>query len=210
MRVSNDHHPDPRDHAPDSRGHNYHDGLPCLGATPRGWTKYTGGGAEIYLPPEFDLNLLDATARESFAALGPVQANTVKGLEAIGFSQYSIFVADSASVASGWLTNVAVEQEKTDVNATLKEYVDATVSQLSSEMSNAGFRVAERTDLRLNGREATQLVCEVSLQVPASELMYVVKGPPGFWGVAYVTTAADFPARFPGFDKSAATFNIGP
>lgn len=166
---------------------------------PAGWTKWTGGGAEIYLLPSFDLNMLDAKTPATLRAWGPSWEEAAKYLETQDLSRVVIYVGDSASRVAGSLTVVEMVQEKTDTEGTLKEYVDNTLAQSPGE-------VTSRTDLRLNGFEATRLVVG---QAAFSQLMYVVKGPSGFWAVSYTTTPAQFRLRLPGFEKSAATFNIG-
>lgn len=167
---------------------------------PAGWVKYAGHGVELYLPPAFDLNVLDAKTRESIAALGTEAAKWVKGMEALDLSKFAVFVGDSASVASGSLTNVCVNGQAAESEITLKEFVDAQIPELA-------YHIVSRTDnLRLNGQEATRMVLDHG---NISELMYLVKGPSGFWAVAYTTTTAEFQARLPDFEKSAATFSIG-
>lgn len=177
---------------------------------PAGWTKYTGSGAELYLPPAFDLSLNSSKdipmMVKKLQARGPSWAKLAQELESVDFSMVAIWVADSASMGSGFATNVNVMHDSTPVNMTLKQYLNAAASQLPQE-----WHLASQTDLSLNGREAVRMVFDYSLPngTTASDLAYFVKMPSAVWEVVYTTRASEWQTRLPDFEKSAATFRPG-
>jgi hypothetical protein len=174
---------------------------------PAGWKKFTGNGSEIHLPPTFEGGDPSADSQsvvERLRALGPDYEKLAGALQADP-SAFAVWVFDPTGAANGFLTNVNVVLDKAAAGVTLKEYVDATAKQLPGD-----FRVASRKELRVSGREAVRLVIEFSVQgVKGSQLIYLVKDPAGIWAVTYSTSAAEFQARLPDFEKSAATFRTG-
>lgn len=183
---------------------------------PAGWTKYTGGGAEIYLPPAFDQQLsantdIPSVLKELQArGMTPEEvANATAVLTTIpDISQVAIFVFDSADVASGRLTDFIMTLPYKSADS-LKQFVDSGVDTYSAQ---PGMQLIDRMDLSLSRLEGTRLTWAYS-SVPGpkyTELMYVVKGPSVFWMVNYLTSPAEAVTLFPDLEKSAATFNIVP
>ena len=174
---------------------------------PAGWKKFTGSGVEVYLPPAFQGGDPSADVQnvvERLRALGPDYEDLAKVVEADP-SAFAIWVFDSTSATSGFLTNLNVVLDRVPAGVTLKEYIDATVKQLPGD-----FHIASRAELRLNGREAARLVMEFTVQdVKGSQLIYLVKDPSGIWTITYSTSAAEFQTRLPDFEKSATTFRTG-
>jgi hypothetical protein len=174
---------------------------------PAGWKKFTGGGAEIYLPPAFEGGDRGADVQnvvKRLRVLGPGYQNLAAALEADP-AVFAIWAFDPAGATSGFLTNLSVVLDRTPTGVTLKEYIRTTAEQLPAD-----FHIAGSAELRLNGREAARLVMDFTVQgVQGSQLIYIVKNPSGIWTLTYSTSAAEFQARLPDLEKSAATFRTG-
>jgi hypothetical protein len=173
---------------------------------PLGWTKHTGGSAEIYLPPTFDVNLKDSKTVESLKALGGDVASWLSSREAI-ISSSAIAVADSRTAAAGNAGTVMVSYlgSKTQ-NTTFQEDVDTLVSMITD--SNPGSKVVNRTNLSIGGYEAAEIMVD---SAPGfSQLMTVVNGPSGIWAIYMIADTAQMQKGLADFQKSLSTFRIVP
>ncbi len=171
-------------------------GLPA--EPPADWTKVSGGGAEIYLPPYFDWNMKDPTTVSSLQAMGP-------GSFASQFENLKepIYVLDSVSLTEyeGLSLVEAFAIPPGPEDPSLEEYVDRANYQVS------GAKLRSRTDLTIDGREATRVVVEGD---PTSFVDYFVKAPAGVWIVRYAVPSTKLQARLADFDLSANSFRILP
>lgn len=183
---------------------------------PSEWTKYVGQGAEIYLPPMFDLNIMDPKTLRSprvSELLGPDAASfyqdQISLLESLG-QPYRIIVLASQPGPGSRSTTVMVDEDLTfpvPASVPLRDYVDARMLITSgagwTEPDGAG-----RTSLTVDGYEASLLRWESA--EGGARLDAYVKGPSSFWSICFVCGSPEMKDRQADFERSISTFNILP
>jgi hypothetical protein len=175
---------------------------------PAGFVRYTGGGAEIYLPPYFDWDMNDPTTVSSLRLLGS------SGLEQFMRLDQPIVVLASPSTDWTEFGYVDAYLESTgSENVSLEKYVD----ELKPEYVVYGGKLVSRSDLVINGREAIRVVVEgnvpeefVGEDDGLSFAAFFVAVPDGYWIIRYTAYSSRFPDRLADFDASASTFRIIP
>ncbi len=168
------------------------------------WEKFSGRGAELWLPDSFeggDLSQDLDTVIEGLEKLGPdfeQMANTIKQNP----SMFVIWAFDSQVGDSGFLTNVNVTTEQALSTITIETYLDLATQQLPSQ-----FKVLEREIVSLDRYEAGRVLLEFSVSgVQGKQLLYVIKPDKDVWAITYSTAAEEFDERLSTFEQSINTF----
>lgn len=167
---------------------------------PAEWTKYSGGGGGIYLPPTFDLNLKDPNTVESLQELGGEPAAWVPNAEDRGLAQWAIAVMDRRN---GWdgdrASTLMVEHIETGEDISAQDFADREIIP--------AFTVHSRKSLTVDGREAAQILFDAGDGKYLS-LWTFVKAPSGFWVIAFLAETSEMQAHLTDFQKSVSTFHI--
>jgi hypothetical protein len=173
-----------------------------------GWQKFTGGGAEIWLPENFtggDLSKDLDTIVSQLRQLGPdfeSIANTIEQNPDL----FVIWVFDSDLGSSGFLTNVNVIRQQVLSVVTVDVYLQALEQQLPE-----AFTVTDKKKVQLGSHEAGRALLDMEINgVSGSELMYVFKDQDILWCITFATSKSEFEQRLPIFEQSAATFQVTP
>lgn len=151
-------------------------------ATMDGWKKFTGDGIEIWLPDTF------------------VQANA-SNTATIVFSASEILAGNSLSAAG-----ISITREQVPSYYSIEAYLDAAKALFPS-----GFHVIDSKVVLLGDRQTGQMVVDTTISdIQMKEVFYVFKQGNTMWGVIFATSASEFAARLPDFEKSAGTFTVLP
>ena len=173
-----------------------------------GWQKFTGGGAEIWLPENFtggDLSKNLDTIVSQLRKLGPDFESIANMIEQ-NPDVFVMWVFDSEVGSTGFLTNVNVTRQEVVSVVTVDAYLQAMEQQLPD-----AFTVTEKKKVRLGSYEAGRALLEMEINgVSGSELMYVVKDQNILWTITFATARSEFEQRLPVFEQSAATFQVTP
>jgi hypothetical protein len=159
--------------------------------------RYAGGGVEIYLPPYFDWDMNDPTTVSSLRLLGSSWLEQFMTLDESIVAFASSFSTDYTEFGSVEANLVSPGSE----SVPLKKFVDGWRYPFK------GGRLVSRSDLNIDGREATRLVVEGDSYSFAA---FFVAVPDGFWIILYTYSSSRFPDRLADFDASAATFQLIP
>ena len=180
-------------------------GAPTAAATPPpGWTRFEGGGAELWLPASFvggsptegDIELI----KEGVRSLGPqFEALT----QSIG-QALAIFAFDTELGPA----TVAIVRAEVPSFITPDLYLDATLEQVGV----LGTKLIERDQRTLSGFQAVRAVIETPIPgATARQLGYFIKTDDNaIWEVIFSTAADEFELRLPVFEQSIQTFAVQP
>jgi len=164
---------------------------------PAGFVRYSGGGAEIYLPPYFDWDLNDPTTVSSLQ--DPGGPSTLEDL--VGGDVPIVAFASSSTDWRDFGFVTAMLESPGPEEVPLEKFVDGLGWVLE------GGRLLSRSDLTIGGLEATRLVVEIDWYSSAA---FIVAAPDGYWIINYNVSSSWFPDRLADFDASAAAFRIVP
>lgn len=179
-------------------------------ATPiPGWHMLEGRGLSIWLPESFlggdpgqDLDGM----LEELRRLGGRFAESADMLQA-NPSNFILWVFDSASTASGAVTNMTIVREDVPPDITMQEYLDAVQGLFPPEM-----RIVQSGTMSLpRYPEAAKLVFETEVQgLALKEVAYLVKYGATMWVVTFATGAQDYDQLLPIFEQSITTLTVQP
>jgi len=183
---------------------------PAETATPiPGWRLFEGRGLSIWLPESFiggdpgqDLDVMLNELR----LLGGRFAESADKLQADPGS-FILWVFDSASAASGAVTNMTIVREDVPPDITMQEYLDAVQGLFPPEM-----RIVQSGTISLpRYPEAARLVFETDVQgLALKEAAYLVKHGATMWVITYATGAQDYDQLLPTFELSISTLTVQP
>jgi hypothetical protein len=170
-----------------------------------GWEKFSGGGAELWMPERFeggdlasDLDLIVGRLR----SLGSGYEQMADMIEK-NPSAFVLMILDTEIGSSGFLTNVNVVKEKVLSTMTLDTYMDLSENQLTP----LGFEILAREIVQLDAYQAGKLVIQ-SDTLKAKEMMYIIKEKNIMWVITYATGNSEYNSQQATFEKSANTIRI--
>jgi len=178
-------------------------------ATPiPGWTKFEGGGVELWLPESFvggDLSKDVGVIADMLRRFAPDSEQIAQMIEQ-NPSMYALWAFDSEVGELGFLTNMAVTTEQVLSAVTMDVYMDAALAQFPDWL-----QVLDRDIVPLGDHQAGRLVLEFSMAgVEGKEVMYAIKDDNTMWVITFATGKEEFEERLPVFEQSALTFKIQP
>lgn len=153
---------------------------------PGGWVQFKTGLVEIWLPAEFQPGDPQLFNNSSNTAIG------------------ELILTGSRSDSSLYQMLVMVSYEPLTADS-LDTYLDAEVTKLPADI-----RVAQRTNLTLNGTEAIRFVFETrySNNLDVNDLTYVFLDGSTIWYVEYAAQINEFFEMLSTFEKSVQTFRV--
>jgi ABC-type sugar transport system substrate-binding protein len=173
-----------------------------------GWQKFTGGGAEIWLPENYtggDLSKNLDTIVSGLRNLGPDFESIANMIEQ-NPDIFVIWVFDSKVDANTLPTSVNIARQKVQSAVTVDAYLEALDQQLPD-----AFIVTDKKKVQLGSHDAGRALVEMELNGKNGiELVYVVRDLDMLWTVTYATDRSEFEQRLPVFEQSAATFQVTP
>jgi len=172
-----------------------------------GWTKFQGGGAELWLPQNWeggDLNKDFDAIVQRFTQRGAEFKNITQLLQQYR-SQYVLFAIDVDSVSTGFATNVTVTKQQTTQPVTPSDYLREIRMSLPHEFSV----VDTQNKVSLDRYDAGRILVRSSAN-SAVQLSYVIQVGKTIWVVGYATSASELDKRLPVFDQSIRSFYVYP
>ena len=153
---------------------------------PTGWVQYKTGLVEIWLPAEFQLGDPQLFNNSSNTAIG------------------ELILTGSRSDSSLYQMLVMVSYEPLTADS-LDAYLDTEVAKLPADI-----RIAQRTNVTLNGTEAVRFVFETRYDnnLDVNDLTYVFLDGGTIWYVEYAAQINEFFEMLSTFEKSAQTFRV--
>ena len=190
--------------------------LPYMTATPiPGWHRFTGGGAEIWLPGGYQGGdfLLDPEAIfQKLEAAGADAANFEQAKQSMEELGTVIFAFDN-SLVEVFFTEVYVTQRDLG-GAPLNPVVDEFVAQMQIDLP---YRVVAREDVDLSiypvervMMDRKDTLTDAHYSTYGTRVLYFIKVDSVLWIVQYITDRNQVDARLADFDQSILTFAITP
>jgi hypothetical protein len=160
--------------------------IPYEDLIPSGWIQFKTGLVEIWLPADFQLGDPQLFSNSSNTAIG------------------ELILTGSRSDSSLYQMLVMVSYEPLTADS-LDVYLDSEVAKLPADI-----RVAQRTNVTLNGTEAIRFVFETRYNnnLDVNDLTYVFLDGSTIWYVEYAAQINEFFEMLSTFEKSVQTFRI--
>ena len=173
-----------------------------------GWIKLEGIGMEMWLPESYiggdSAENLDSVVSKMRTLDADFEAMAQK-IEQNSFL-YDMWAFDSEVGESGFLTNVSVISEEASPDMSEDSYLDLWAAQLPAQ-----FQVVDRGTVSVGDGQAERLYIEATLyDIPAKEVLYVIKNESTFWVITFATGLAEFDQRLPEFEQAISTFSVQP
>ncbi len=175
---------------------------------PDGWRLVPVEGAEIALPTyyvggdmEKDLPLIIAQLR----AAGPEFENQARILEQAP-EAFRLWAFKTELGDSGFLTNVNMVTEPVLSFVTIDLYLEAVAAQLPDAIEILETETLEDTEY-----PTVRVLTANNLgAIPASQVLYIVRGPDAIWMLSFSSAAEEFERQLSEFDSIFETFRLLP
>ncbi|WP_334692107.1 serine/threonine-protein kinase [Nostoc sp.] len=171
---------------------------------PSGWKKFEGGGAELWLPANWESGDFHDKLYKSMKRSGSHNPEIKQFAQQVQQNPSAFLLAfDSNKGDSGFLTNVIVLNEQVPFTINLETYL-----QEESKNFPAQIRIVDMKTGSVEGYQVGRIITETSLGRSGKQIYYVIKDGRTIWNVIFSTGADEFEQRLPIFEASLGTFSI--
>lgn len=188
--------------------------VPVVTATPiPGWGKFTGGGAEIWLPGSYqggDVTLERELILQKLEAAG-ADSSTFDLIRQDFDRMGTVIFAFDASGTEVFFTEVYISKQEVG-SASLNAAVDGFVSQVQIK-----YRVVAREPVALSSYKVERVMvdrkdvlADSAYSTYGTRVVYLIKVDSVVWIVQYVTDRDQVNSRLANFDRSIQTFALAP
>lgn len=169
---------------------------------PSGWKKFEGGGAELWLPPNWKTIELSQISNKNFGYSRSLDPNMEK---------FFIYFKQLLSTASIFSVNPPSDQwaivfkEQIPANNTLKTYLQET-NKAFSNSNQSLFRIVDIQIGQNDKYERGRIILKINNAL--TEVVYLIKDRHTLWSVGFICKSNDFQDDLSIFETSFYTFSF--